>query len=244
MSYGVFAEYYDKLMQDVDYGKIASFVDVLFKEYGNNVESVLDVACGTGSLTCELNKLGYDMIGADASQEMLSIAKNKDNAEGILYLCQEMDELDLYGTVNGAVCSLDSINHITDIQTVKNAFKKISLFLDNGGIFIFDVNTIYKHREILGNNSFVYDLDDLYCVWQNYYYEEDNSVDIDLDFFAGHDGNYKRFHEEFSERAYSEDELEKMLSNADFEVLDKFDGMSRNPVLDFTERIVYVARKK
>lgn len=246
MSYGSFAHVYDRLTENVDYKSYAAYIKRLFESYGKNISSVVDVACGTGSLTAELSKLGYEMIGVDMSEDMLSEAQTKKAEENldILYLCQSAEELDLFGTVQGAVCTLDSLNHITDEDTVIEAFKKISLFMEKDGIFVFDLNTEYKHREVLGNNTFVYDLDDIYCVWQNEFDEEDMITHVFLDFFVEGNGLYERFYEEFDERAYSLEKVKKWLEISGFELVDFFEEFTENKPKEDTERIVYIARKK
>ena len=247
MSYGSFAHVYDRLTENVDYKSYAAYIKRLFESYGKNISSVLDVACGTGSLTTELAKMGFDMIGTDASSDMLMEAQIKKYNENldILYLCQKAEDLDLYGTVEGAVCTLDSINHITDEEDVLKAFKKVSLFMEKDGIFIFDMNTEYKHREILGNNAFVYDLDDVYCVWQNEYDEENKITHISLDIFCHEEDDfYERYEEEFDERAYSLNQIENWLKESNFELLAYYKEMTEEMPQEDTQRIVYIARKK
>lgn len=244
--YNAFAEVYDKLTDNIEYKKRADYVSTLFDRYGvRGKEPILDLACGTGSLTIELAKLGYDMIGVDSSYAMLSQAQNKKYEENVdvLFLCQDMTELDLYGTISGAICMLDSLNHLDSAEDVKRTIEKVGLFMEHGGIFIFDVNTIYKHREILGNNTFVYDCDDVYCVWQNSL-NDDDSVDISLDIFERKDGAYYRSGEEFSERAYPIGQYKKWLGDAGFELLHIYDEMSDRELNDRTQRAVFVARYK
>lgn len=244
--YDAFAEVYDKLTDNIEYKKRADYVSALFDRYGvRGKEPILDLACGTGSLTIELAKLGYDMIGVDSAYAMLSQAQNKKYEENVdvLFLCQDMTELDLYGTISGAVCMLDSLNHLDSAEDVKRTIEKVGLFMEHGGIFIFDVNTIYKHREILGNNTFVYDCDDVYCVWQNSL-NDDDSVDISLDIFERKDGAYYRSGEEFSERAYPIGQYKKWLGDAGFELLHIYDEMSDRELNDRTQRAVFVARYK
>ena len=244
--YNAFAEVYDKLTDNIEYKKRADYVSALFDRYGvRGKEPILDLACGTGSLTIELAKLGYDMIGVDSAYAMLSQAQNKKYEENVdvLFLCQDMTELDLYGTISGAVCMLDSLNHLDSAEEVKRTIEKVGLFMEHGGIFIFDVNTIYKHREILGNNTFVYDCDDVYCVWQNSL-NDDDSVDISLDIFERKDGAYYRSGEEFSERAYPIGQYKKWLGDAGFELLHIYDEMSDRELNDRTQRAVFVARYK
>lgn len=153
--YADFAAFYDRLTDDVGYPQRADYIAELLMEHGMKKGIVLDLACGTGSLTLELSKRGYEMIGVDASPDMLCAAQEKCAQAGaeVLFLCQPMEALDLYGTVNAAVCTLDSLNHITDPDTLREVLRRVSLFLEPGGLFVFDVNTPYKHREVLGNHT-------------------------------------------------------------------------------------------
>ncbi len=242
--YNAFANVYDKLTDNIEYEKRADYISALFERYGvKGKEPILDLACGTGSLTIELAKRGYDMIGTDSAYAMLSQAQNKKYSENVdvLFLCQDMTELDLYGTISGAVCMLDSLNHLDCAEDVAETIQKVGLFMEHNGIFIFDVNTIYKHREILANNTFVYDCDDVYCVWQNSL-NKDDSVDISLDIFEYEDGAYYRSTEEFSEKAYPIDNYKKWLADADFEILHIYDEMSDRDFNNKTHRAVFVAR--
>ena len=188
---------------------------------------------------------GLDIYGVDGSPEMLSEAMQKAHREGvdILFLCQKMQKIDLYGTIDTVVCSLDSINHLTAMQDVQKTFERVFLFLNPGGYFIFDVNTIYKHREVLGNNTFVYDTQKVYCVWQNSFSPSQNKVTINLDFFK-RDGNaYYRSQESFSERAYHRRALEAMLEKAGFIPAEVFDELSFEPPKEDSQRLVFAARK-
>ncbi len=242
--YNAFANVYDRLTDNIEYEKRADYISALFERYGiGGKEPILDLACGTGSLTIELAKRGFDMIGTDSAYAMLSQAQNKKYEENVdvLFLCQDMTELDLYGTISGAVCMLDSLNHLESAADVEKTIKKVGLFMEHDGIFIFDVNTVYKHREILADNTFVYDCDDVYCVWQNSL-NDDDSVDISLDIFEAEDGAYYRNFEEFSEKAYPIEAYKKWLADADFEFLHIFDEMSDRELNDKTQRAVFVAR--
>lgn len=244
-SYGVFADYYDALTLNVDYKQRAEYIVNTLEKLGHNMGLTLDLACGTGKLTLELKKLGVDVYGADASEEMLSYAYEKacENGFNILFLRQKMQELDLYGSIDTCVCTLDSINHLTEIEDVKKTFERVSLFMNSGGCFLFDVNTVYKHKNILADNTFVYDLDEVYCVWENSL-KENNVVDISINLFVPEGGLYSRFEENFSERAYSDEELTSMLNEAGFEVLARYSDMSMNAPLENDERIIYIAKKK
>lgn len=243
--YGIFSQFYDELTNNVDYEKRAEYFRTLLMRYGMKENAtVLDIGCGTGMLTSELAKAGFDMIGIDPSPDMLSEAQgNAYDAEvDIMLLCQSAENLDLYDTVDCAVSTLDVINHIDSAENVQKAFYRAGLFMNPDGVFIFDVNTVYKHREILKDNAFVYETDDVYCVWQNYL-NEDDSIDITLDFFEeDEDGAYIRTTEEFTERAYSMETIEKWLSEADFEVIDIFDDMTFEPLKADSQRAVIAAR--
>jgi ubiquinone/menaquinone biosynthesis C-methylase UbiE len=243
-SYGVFADYYDALTLNVDYEKRALYIVNTLKKLGHEMGLTLDLACGTGKLTLELKKLGVDVYGADGSQEMLSFAYEKavENGFNILFLCQKMQELDLYGGIDTCVCTLDSINHMTDIEDVRKTFERVFLFLNDGGYFIFDVNTVYKHQNVLCDNTFVYDLDEVYCVWENSL-KENNIVDININLFVPEGELYERFEESFSERAYSDAQLMSMLNGAGFEVVKRFSDMSENAPEESDERIIYIAKK-
>ncbi|MBE6765180.1 MAG: methyltransferase domain-containing protein [Ruminococcaceae bacterium] len=241
MSYETFSAWYDPLTDNVDYDSCAARIDTLLKKHKPDCRLIVDLACGTGSLSVRLSKLGYDVIGVDRSAEMLSVAMSKGDPS-ILWLCQSMQELDLYGTIDAVVCTLDSVNHITDEKELEKAFAKVALFLEPDGVFIFDANTVYKHRDVLASNVFVFDTDDVYCVWQNE--TQDSTTQITLDFFEQEDGVYYRSSESFRERAYSDEELEKMLSNCGMEIVEKFDGYTELPPTETSERTVYIVKKQ
>lgn len=243
-SYNDFAEFYDSLTLNAEYKERAEYILKLFKKLNHNMGLTLDLACGTGNLTIELAKAGVDIYGIDGSEEMLSQAMNKSAKQGlnILFLCQKMQEIDLYGTIDTCVCTLDSINHMTEISDVQKTFDKVSLFMNKDGYFLFDVNTIYKHKEILGNNTFVYDTEDVYCVWQNSL-KENNLVEIDLDFFIPDDEVYFRASEHFAERAYSDEEITLMLNKAGFKKVALYGEMTFDSPKDTEQRVIYVAKK-
>lgn len=242
MSYEAFAEYYDGLMQNVDYDGRAAYLDRLIQQYKPNARLLVDLACGTGSMTVRFAQRGYDVIGTDISEDMLSKAREKSDGS-ILYLCQSMQELDMYGTIDAFVCTLDSLNHITDRAELVTAFGKVSLFLEPDGVFVFDMNTPYKHACVLGNNTFVYETEEIYCVWQNEY-EGSGLVNIALDFFEEQpDGRYERYCEDFSEVAYSLADTEEMLHEAGLKLIAAYDDMTLHPPHEHSQRIVFVTAK-
>ena len=243
-SYTKFAQYYDILTSNIDYKQHSQYYDSLIKRFRGKKGILLDLACGTGSLSEEMAKLGYDVIGVDYSQDMLSVAIDKKVNSGlpIQYICQDMCELDMYGTIDVTICALDSLNHLADIESVKRAIQHVSLFSEPEGLFIFDMNTLYKHQNILANNTYVYDTEKVYCVWENELIE-DSTVEINLTFFEKKNDVYKRYDEVFCERAYSQQEIDAILSDCGFEILAHYDYFTNNEVKDDSERITYVARK-
>ena len=244
-NYEQFACVYDRLMTDVNYIRRTKYLLKLFKKFGKIPILLLDLACGTGGFSNEFANLGIDVIGVDMSEEMLSVARMNSANHGtdVLFLCQKAEELDLYGTVDGAVCCMDSINHITNKKNLKSAFKKVSLFLEKDSLFIFDVNTPYKHEKILGNNTFVFEENGIYSVWVNRYNNKTGIVDINLDFFEKTGENYSRHSADFSERSYTFDELNKMLEETGFKVEAVYDDMTEEPVEEMSERAIYIAKK-
>lgn len=246
--YSQFANVYDCLMNDVDYKRRTAYLLKLFKKHGKTPTLLLDLACGTGGFSNEMALKGVEVIGVDMSEEMLGVARENsaDLGVDVLYLCQKAEELDLYGTVDGVICCLDSVNHITSFKNLEEAFKKVALFLEDDCLFIFDVNSVYKHKEILGNNTFVIEEENVYCVWQNEFDEKKLLTDISLDFFVYDEesGMYERFTEDFSERAYADDELIDLLEKCGFSVEAIYGDLTDEKPDDFTDRKIFVAKKK
>ncbi len=246
MAYGVFAEFYDKLTGNALYKERADYILKVCEKFGHNTGLTLDLACGTGSLTLELKRRGVDVYGIDGSPEMLSEASMKAFEEdlNVLFLCQKMQSIDLYGTIDTCICTLDSINHMTNPEDVKKTFGRVSLFMNKGGLFIFDVNSVYKHQKVLSDNVFVFDTDEVYLVWQNTPVDE-YVEEISLDFFIPDgQGKYIRESERFRERAYETEELNKILEEAGFEVQAVFGDMTFESPEDTAERLYFVAKKK
>ncbi len=245
MSYNSFASVYDELTFNVDYKKRAEYVQGILKRYGINDGLLLDLACGTGSMAVEFSKMGYEVIATDASPDMLMEAQSKayDNGQSIMFLCQRMEETDLYGTVRSVVCALDSINHLPHYEAMAQTFEVLKNFVDDGGIMVFDVNTIYKHQIVLGNNTFIYDEKNVFCVWQNHLLQ-DNTVNINLDFFCKDGELYERFNENFNEIAFTDEEITQAVENAGFRVIERLAELTDNAPCEDTERIYYVIRRE
>ncbi len=243
--YHILANVYDRL-QDIDYEKFADYYEAVFEKFGIKPELVLDLGCGTGNITLLMAKRGYDMIGVDLSQEMLGIATEKAKAENkeILFLNQDMTEFELYGTVGAMVSALDSINYLTEDGQLESMLKLLHYYLDPGGIFIFDINTEYKFKNVLDGQAFVYDQDDVYCVWNNDYDAEEKICYFDLNFFLKDEsGTYNRLDEYQEERAYSTDEIEKIIKNCNLELLGVYDNLSFNSPREDSERLFFIVRR-
>ncbi|MDE6679130.1 MAG: class I SAM-dependent methyltransferase [Ruminococcus sp.] len=244
--YNVFARYYDDLTRNIDYRKRAEYFNEIIKKFKTtNGNILLDLACGTGSISEEMARLGYDVIGVDNSQEMLGIALDKKFESGlnIQYLCQDMRNIDMFGTIDVTVCALDSINHLASIDDVRKVFERVSLFSEYNGLFIFDVNTLYKHRKILANNTFTYETDNLYCIWENSINPNNDEVKMNLEFFEREEnGLYSRSNDSFSEKAYSEETIEKLLDESNFEVIAKYGDDTFSQPSETSQRIIYTAR--
>lgn len=245
-AYSDFAFFYDRLVDENDYDIRCEYIVNLLAENSVSKGILLDAACGTGILSEKLGEKGFDIIGVDISEEMLSSAleRKAKNSSASLYLCQDISQLDLYGTINCAVCTLDSVNHITEPTALKRAFERIGLFMEKGGVFIFDVNTAYKHREVLGNNAFIFDTDEVFCAWQNEYDEKTDDIHVYLDLFAPNDdGSYDRYCEDFSEVIYDRDFLESALDEAGFSILAVYDDLTHDELKEDSQRAVYVCKK-
>ena len=244
--YSVFARYYDELTANIDYKKRTEYFNEIIKKFKTTDGNILlDLACGTGSISEEMARLGYDVIGVDNSQEMLGMALDKkfDSGLNIQYLCQDMRNIDMFGTIDITICALDSINHLENIDDVKKVFQKVSLFSEYNGLFIFDINTIYKHRNILADNTFTYETDNLYCIWENSLNPENNEVKMNLEFFElEENGLYSRSSDSFSEKAYGEEIIDRLLVENNFDILAKYSDDTFNAPEETTQRIIYVAR--
>ena len=246
-AYAPFAPYYDGLMRKAGYSQRADYLCSLLAHFEHAPGLTLDLACGTGSMTVELAKRGFDIYGTDADAAMLSEAMQKADEAGlsILFLCQKMQQLELYGTVDTVICTLDGLNHLSGERDLRKTFERVSLFLNPGGYFLFDMNTVYKHRTVLGNHTFVYDTEQVFCVWQNALDAETDRVSITLDFFEKESGTvYRRSSTHFYERAYSQEKLCALLEETGFQVRGVFADMTMLPPDPNCERLVVAAQKR
>ena len=254
--YGAISSVYDKINSHVDYVAWADFFEKCFdKHLKERPELVLDLACGTGSMTLELAKRGYDMIGVDGSSEMLNIAFDRkydlELKNDVLFLLQDMREFELYGTVGAITCCLDSLNYLVGEGELDRVFALAHNYLDPDGLFLFDVNTPYKFENIYGNNTYVYEEEDCgegaFCVWQNYFDEKTRLCDFKLTVFEKDEesrGAYFRRDEEQTERCYSRNEIADTLEKNGFELIGIYSDFDLTPAHDSDERWYFVARAK
>ena len=246
-SYEALAGRYDALTADVDYKAWADYLEKHFAKSRIPIRTVLDLACGTGSLTCQLTERGYEMIGVDLSPDMLSVAAEKGRqAAGIppIFLQQAMQDLDLYGTIDACVCCLDSVNYVTRPADLRRAFQRVHLFLMPGGLFLFDINTPEKLRGLDGG-MFIDETDDTYCVWRAELSERRKICTYGMDLFFRQEGNlWRREEEVHEERIYEPDELEEYLHAAGFTEVRRYGELKLRAPRAGEQRIFFAARKK
>lgn len=223
--YTALAPFYDALNGDLDYGRWADFVEENFRRFAAApVSSVLDLGCGTGSMTLELAARGYDMTGVDASADMLDVAHGRAEQAGllenILFLRQDMCDFELYGTVDAIVCCLDTVNHVTKRADLSRCFHWVHNYLNPNGLFLFDVNSPYKFREVYGDRAYVLEDRGVVCTWQNDYREKSGLCDFYISLFSEEqDGRYVRTDLHQRERMYSLASLRRLLSENGMELL-------------------------
>ena len=243
-AYSALAPYYDAFNRDVPYDGILRFYQRLFARAGISPQLVLDLACGTGAMSIRLAAAGYEVIAADASSQMLSIASARpvpENAIAPIYLCQRMERLDLYGTIDAAVCCLDGVGYVTKPETLAHAFSRVRLFLNPGGVFIFDVNSAYRLRH-LDEQAFTRECERAFCVYQADYSEKTKLLTYTLDLFEQEGRLYRRSTEYHRERAYEAQELISMLLSAGFSEVELFGDCREAPPEPDEGRLFFLAK--
>lgn len=254
-AYTGFSSSYDMFMDNIPYDEWSNYLISLLKEYNINDGIVLELGCGTGNITERLAKSGYDMIGIDNSYDMLDVAMEKkfDSELDILYLCQDMREFELYGTVAAIVSICDSMNYITDYNDLVQVFKLANNYLDPDGLFIFDLNTRYKYLQI-GDKTIAENREHASFIWENTFYEDENINEYELTIFKQaelEDDNeaeniplYEKYTETHYQRAYSIDEIKSALSEAGMEYITSYNAFTHDDIADNNERIYVIAREK
>ena len=245
-AYGKFAQVYDLFMDNVDYEGWADCLEKHLKEEGIEDGLVLELGCGTGTMTGLLARRGDDMIGVDNSEEMLAEAMEKKVEDGldILYLLQDMQEFELYGTVRAAVSVCDSLNYITEKEELLQVFRLVNNYLDPGGIFLFDMNTVHKYRDILGDDTIAENRDEGSFIWENSY-DPDTGLNIyELAvFLPREDGLYEKCEVLHCQRAYEHAEIEALIRVAGMEIVGVYDAYTDKPASPDSERLLFIARE-
>ncbi len=243
-AYTGFAKVYDLFMEDVPYGQWCDRVAELLREQGVAEGLVLDIGCGTGRLTRLLADKGYDMIGVDMSGEMLEAAMEENQDGSILYLQQDMREFELYGTVRAIVSICDSMNYLMEYEELVQVLSLADNYLDPGGVFLFDMNTPYKYRELLGEQTIAENREEGSFIWENYFDEEEQVNQYDLTLFVREeDDRYRKYEETHFQRAYEVDEVKKAIREAGLKLVAVFDGWTKDAPRKDSERLSFVVRE-
>lgn len=245
-AYTSFAKVYDTFMDNVPYEEWADYIEDRLKEYGIEDGLVLDLGCGTGSITEKMAEKGYDMIGVDYSGEMLEIAmeKREESGHDILYLMQDMREFELYGTVRAIISACDSVNYILDDEDLEEVFRLVNNYLDPEGIFLFDFNTEYKYKEILGNQTIAEEREECSFIWDNFYDEEEQVNEYQLTLFVQEEDDlYRKYQEEHLQRAYTLDIMKELIEASGLTFVKAYDAYTLDEPNEYSERICVVAKE-
>ena len=247
-AYTSFAAVYDTFMDNIPYEEWGAYLKSLLKEYDVKNGLVLDLGCGTGTMTEIFAEDGYDMIGIDNSEDMLEIAMEKkvESGHDILYLLQDMREFELYGTVNAVVSICDSVNYITEEEELVEVFRLVNNYLDPKGIFIFDFNTEYKYREILGDCTIAENREECSFIWDNYYYEEEKINEYELSLFIQEEDSelYRKYEETHFQKAYTYETMRRLIEESGLEFVTAYDAFTHVKPTEKSERIYMIARER
>lgn len=245
-AYTSFASVYDTFMDNIPYEEWCAYLKELLTEYGVEDGLVLELGCGTGSVSEILSRMGYDMIGVDNSGEMLQIAMEKraETGSDILYLLQDMREFELYGTVRAVVSICDSMNYVTEYEDLVTVFQLVNNYLDPEGMFIFDLNTVYKYEQLLGDSTIAENRDECSFIWDNDYDPETGINEYDLALFIEEeDGLYRKYEETHFQKAYEIETVKQALVEAGMEFVAVYDAFTREQPAKDSERIYFIARE-
>jgi SAM-dependent methyltransferase len=251
-AYTSFAEVYDMFMDNVPYEEWTEYLCSILREYHIEDGILLDLGCGTGNMTRLFAEKGYDMIGIDNSMEMLDIARNRQDAgklsesAEILYLLQDMRSFELYGTVRAVYSACDCLNYILDEDELRTVFRLVNNYLDPRGIFVFDMNTVFKYEEMLADNTFAENREESSFIWENYYDPESRINEYDLTLFVkeAESDHFLRYRETHYQRGYSVEQVQRLLEEAGMEFIAAYDGYTKQPLCPDSERMTIVAAEK
>lgn len=244
-AYTGFAEVYDIFMDNVPYEEWCTYVLSLLKEEKIEDGLVLELGCGTGKMTRLLSRAGYDLIGLDNSEEMLDVAHEKTPTEDhILYICQDMCSFELYGTVRAIISVCDSMNYLLDREDFLETLKLANNYLDPKGVFIFDLNTEYKYRELLGECSISENRKECSFIWDNYYDESEHMNEYDLTLFVQEGELFRKYDEVHYQRAYEIEEVKQMITEAGMELVGVYDAFTKEVARQDSERVYFIVREQ
>lgn len=244
--YSNFAYVYDRLMEDVDYDGWVDYIEGLLKLENHKPKRILELACGTGNITIPLSKRGYEIMGVDISQDMLSVADDKASEAGerIIFLEQDMRELEVEdGGYDCVLCLCDGINYVTEVEDLHKVFHLVYESLSQEGLFIFDVSSYYKLKNILGENTFGENLGDLCYLWENYFNEDTDTIEMDLTLFIQEGRLFKKMEEYHLQRAYRVEELTAALKKAGFNNITSYNAFEYKEPKEESERIFFLVKK-
>ena len=250
-AYTDFAQVYDIFMDNAPYDRWADFLAERLKRDGIRDGLVLDLGCGTGTVTRLLAEKGYDMIGVDSSEAMLNIAleKEAENRQNILYLEQDMREFELYGTVRAVVCICDSLNYLLEEADLEKTFRLVNNYLDPGGLFVFDFNTVYKYETVIGDATIAENREDCSFIWENFYDPEERINEYDVTVFVreqeGPEGGlFRRFTETHYQRGYTLSDIRGLIEKSGLHFAEALDADTLGEVTAQSGRIYCIAREQ
>lgn len=241
-AYTSFAQVYDLFMDNVPYEEWSRYLKKLLEQQGISGGLICDLGCGTGKITTRMAQQGYQMLGVDISEDMLALAEP---AENVMYLCQDMCELELHTQVDAMISICDSMNYLLEDAEMQEAFGRIYEYLREDGVFIFDLNTIYKYETILGETTICENREEGSFIWDNYYDSEEHINEYDLTLFIKEEsGLYRRFEEMHYQRGYTIEEMQSFAEYAGFTWMACYDACTMNPPKEDSERIYIVLKKE
>jgi len=246
--YSGFASVYDMFMDNVPYDEWTDYVQQLLNKYNINNGLLLELGCGTGSMARRMSGKGFDMIGIDYSEEMLSIAREKsmESEDRILYLCQDMREFELFGTVAAVISVCDSMNYILTEEELLKVFRLVNNYLDPQGIFVFDLDTQYAYEEILGDNTIAENREEGSFIWENTYYEDEMMNEVSLTLFIPQEDSalFEKQEETHYRRAYPLDTVKRLIEEAGMEFVAAYEALTEKKPKKNSERVYIIAREK
>lgn len=244
-AYTNFAQVYDMFMDNVPYDDWCNYIEKILKQYNIKDGVVLDLGCGTGKMTNIMAEKGYEMIGVDNSMDMLDIARNT-SGEEILYLLQDMRELELYGSVQAAYCACDCLNYILEEDELLEVFNRVNKFLDSEALFIFDINTSYKYYELLAENTFAESREEGSFIWENFFDIDEQINEYYLTLFikdvTDKEERFLRFEETHYQKCYSVDKIKELVEKSGMEILSINDMYSNEPMREDSEKVTFIVR--